>query len=94
MEHRLNPLNCRNFKQGFLQPYIDNKTREENLNDGSETPKNCDIHSPTYVVEDGEESLNMQQGLRSARDEALYAYIFQALLKFHLIHKFRHPLKT
>lgn len=62
-------------QMGFLQPYMANKTREGNLNediDDSETPsQNFDIDSPTDLVEEREESLNMQQGIRSARDEAL-----------------------
>lgn len=62
-------------RMGILQPYMTNKTREGNLNediDDSETPsQNFYIDSPTDVVEEREESLNMQQGIRSARDEAL-----------------------
>ncbi|XP_067005313.2 uncharacterized protein [Anabrus simplex] len=61
-------------QMGFLQPYMASTTREGNLNgyidDNETSSQNCDIDSPTDVVEEREESLNVQQGIRSARDEA------------------------
>ncbi|XP_049836061.1 uncharacterized protein LOC126281281 [Schistocerca gregaria] len=60
-------------QMGFLQPYMASKTREGNLNeytdDNETTSKNCVTDSPTDVVDEGEESLNMQQVTRSIRDE-------------------------
>ncbi|XP_049800006.1 transcription factor Adf-1-like [Schistocerca nitens] len=60
-------------QMGFLQPYMANKAREGNLiecNDDSETtPQTFATDSPTDVVDEGEESLNMQQGITSARDD-------------------------